>query len=98
MCLSTMICVFVEKSPENIRSYIYYILPLAPIPPPLPPFLMPYYFIYTPIPCPHMPCAIRSSIYVYNVIMNIYGAYNGLERVIAILVYYTINLYILLDI
>ena len=93
-----MICVFVEKSPENIRSYIYYILPLAPIPPPHAVFSLAYYFIYAPIPCPHMPCAIRSSIYGCVLIMNIYGAYNGLERVIAILVYYTINLYILLDI
>ena len=46
--MSTMICVFVEKSGEWILSYIYYYLPLAPIHPPLPPFTY-YTIFYVPL-------------------------------------------------
>lgn len=48
-----MICVFVEKSPENIRSYIYFPLSLSHTLPPPAAFYLAYYFYHASILSPH---------------------------------------------
>ena len=97
MCLSTVICVFMEMSPENIRSYIYSFSPPRPYTAPPCRRFPSILFLYMPsIPCPHALYAVCSSIYG-RVLMLVYsGAYRALGRVIAIYAYYAIIPYILI--
>ena len=89
---------YLWESPQSVFYHIYIISKgaLDGVPPAA--YSLPYYFLYTLYSMPSYAVCYPIGYMWACTHVGIYGAYRGLECLIAIWVYYAINPYIMIDI